>query len=458
MMLSNIIRRKTIAGRLIAFSAVFVLTAMVIASAILWLIVAGVVGQQVDQRLDMQIGGLRRALSIRPDGTVGLGASLDGPPFDRTGSGWYWQVSGEGVRLTSRSLAGGTIDAPGRPLDWRRLLSGAPQPGEISDAQGQPLHVRTVKTGVGDRMLQITVTAPRSAVRDPATRSLLWLLPAMLILGAALLIGSLFQVRYGLRPLRQLTADIAAVRAGTRSRLQQAEVEELQPVSLEIDRLIGQNAQRLIDTRVHFANLAHGLKTPVTSLMLALDDRNDPDGAIRKLAERMDRRIRHHLADARRVTAGDVDRSPVLIRPRLDDLIAALSRIHADKNVAVTLDVGPGLSVACGSEDLDEVLGNLLDNAFKWCASSIEVSGTAQGGVVTIEIVDDGPGMTQEEIIEAFQPGRRLDETVPGSGFGLNIAREIVELYGGGVSACNQGSGGLLVSVSLAGTDAASPA
>lgn len=426
-------QRATISGRLIAFSTVFFVVAIVVASAILWLVVASVVREQVDQGLDTQIQALRTALAPGPDGAVALSVQLDGPPFDRLGSGWYWQVSGEGVQLASRSLSGGTIETPGHAFEWRQLFGGIPRPGGATELRGQALHSRVTESTVGNKIVTISATAPESALTAPAFRSLMWLLPVMALLGGSLIAGTVLQVRYGLRPLRQMTADIGCVVTGNRSSLPQPEVDELRPVASEINRLIDRNAQRLADTRVHFANVAHGLKTPVASMMLALNDRNDPDGSMRRLIERIDRRIRHHLADGRRASAGDVVRAASIVKPRIDDLILVLERIYADKQLAVACDTNPSLSVNCPAEDFDEIFGNILDNAFKWATGKIQISAVKRGPDATISIRDDGPGMPDSGIEEAFLPGRRLDETVAGDGFGLSISKELVELYGGSI-------------------------
>ncbi len=272
---------------------------------ILWFIVASVVREQIDQRLDTQIEGLRSALGLSEDGSVRLDAQLNGPPFDRPGSGWYWQVTSQNLSLSSRSLQTDRLERRRCP-DWRDLGTSRPRPSEAEDAHGKALYVRTLQAQVGDQSVQITVSAPQSALTDPALRSLMWLLPAMLLLGVSLLIGTYFQVRFGLKPLIRLTTDIGAVSSGNKASLPDAGVDELKPVSIEINRLVALNTRRLEDTRIHFANMAHGLKTPVASLTIGLNEKNDPDGGLRDLVHRIDRRIRHHLADARKAAVAEL--------------------------------------------------------------------------------------------------------------------------------------------------------
>lgn len=443
--------RSTISARLLIFSTLFVTAALIVAAVILWLIVAAVVREQIDQRLDTQIDALRSTLVLNPDGSIALGASLDGPPFDRIGSGWYWQVTGDGAPITSFSLGGRTIESPPRPLPGRhRPGPGEPQQRvEPAGDGGTDLHIRTVEALIGDRTFDIAATAPRAALNDPARRALLWLVPAMVVLGLSLILGTLLQVRYGLRPLKKLSVDIADIATGSRERLPEADAGELRPVTEEINRLVSANGQRLAETRLHFANLAHGLKTPVASLSLALDARNDPDGEMRRLVERIDARIRHHLARARKTMSGAGMGAATALDASVADLVQILSRIHAERGLTVASTVPTDVTVACASDDLDEILGNLIDNACKWARTSVNITATVEGRMVVTRIVDDGPGIAEDRIANVFLPGTRMDETVQGDGFGLTIAREVAELYGGGIVLANQREGGLKVSLSL---------
>ncbi len=451
MKLPSLPSRSTISARLLIFSTLFVTAAVIVAAVILWLIVAGVVREQIDQRLDTQIDALRGTLVVHPDGSLALGAALDGPPFDRIGSGWYWQVTGDGAPITSLSLGRRTIDSPPRPMPGRhRPGAGDPQTrAEAADDGGRDLHIRTVETRIGDRTLEISATAPQAALNDPARRALLWLVPAMVVLGISLVLGTLLQVRYGLRPLKTLTRDIADVAEGSRETLPDAQAEELRPVAGEINRLIATNVQRLADTRFHFANLAHGLKTPVASLSLALDDRNDPDGEMRRLVERIDERIGHHLARARKTMSGAGMGAATGLHGSLADLVQILSRIHADRGLAIDCTVPADIAVACAADDLDEILGNLIDNACKWARTAVGIAAAVEGRTVVIGIEDDGPGIAEDRIANAFLPGTRMDETVQGDGFGLTIAREVAELYGGGIVLANRPEGGLMVRLAL---------
>ncbi len=440
---------RTIAGRLIAFSIFYASAALVVASAVLALIVANVVRDQVDQRLSVQIEAVRGSMTVSADGSLAVDGNLDGPPFDRPGSGWYWQVTSAGKRVTSRSLAGASLSNPPQPFDWRSLLTGTPRAGDGRDSLGQGLHFLTSQSFAAGKEVEIIATSPHSALISPVLRSLLLLVPAMLVLGGLLVVGILLQVRYGLSPLRKLAEAVADVSSGRARGLDQPQAEELRPLVGQINRLLEQNQARLAETRLQFANMAHGLKTPVASLYLALNDNADPTGEARRQVDRIDRQIKHHLGRARAGVSAAGLAPATMLRPCVDDIVTMMQKLYVDRDLLITSDVESTVSVACAPQDVDEIMGAMIDNAFKWAKSSVRIVGRADGGEIAIVIEDDGPGIKSDNITEVMNPGVRLDETVPGDGFGLSIAREVCELYGGRVTLMNLPEGGLSATVVL---------
>ena len=163
----------------------------------------------------------------------------------------------------------------------------------------------------------------------------------------------------------------------------------------------------------------------------------------------MDRRIRHHLARARAAVLGGATPHRHPLAPRIADHTAAFAKIYADKAVACRVSVAPDVAVACDSQDLDEMVGNLLDNAFKWCRSTVQVSAAAEPGAVRLAVEDDGPGVAADQLAAILKPGQRLDEQVSGDGFGLAIVQELTELYGGAVTLSPSPLGGLHVTLTL---------
>ncbi|MFP5076490.1 sensor histidine kinase [Rhizobium sp. YIM 134829] len=442
--MENAVRTGSIARRLLVFSAVFVSAALLVAVLILWLVMQTVMREEIDRRLDSQIDALEAALVIAPDGVLLLAVPLDGPPFDRPRSGWAWQIEAGGSVLASRSLGPRRLDLAdaqqgarrdrGPPGGGRGPAGPADQPGRPRpadlDGPGGALHLRVATRLVDGRPVTIAAVAPQWALSEPAVRAITWLAPCMLALGLVLLAGTAAQVRYGLRPLRTMVRDLEAVGEGRIERLPDPLVGELRPLALKTNALLAQNEERLAATRLHFANLAHALKTPVASLSLALAEGNDPDGALRGLVGRIDQRIRHHLAAARRAMGGGEGlRTP--LEPTLRELATIMSRLHADRPLDVSIAVDGTLAVACDEKDVEEMLGNLIDNAFKWARSRVALSAVASGRMVEIGIADDGPGIPQDRREAVLLPGVREDERIQGHGFGLTIVKELADLYGG---------------------------
>ena len=424
---------KSIAGRLLTFSGIFVTLALVVASIVLWLALKTVIREQIDQRLDTQISALSGALTYDEAGRLKLSTPMDAPPFDRPGSGWYWQIDGRGQHLASHSLMGGTIDAPPPRQDFLHMLTATPVPGE-GDDHGRKLYLRQTTHDVGGVTMTITASAPQAGLVDPAVRALLWLAPSMLVLGVVLMLGTLWQVRFGLRPLKTMAVAIDAVNRGDLARLPDEATVELAPLAMKTNALIKSNEDRLAATRIQFANMAHGLKTPVASLLLALGENNDPDGSLRGLTVRIDNRIKHHLGAARRATISTGMVARTNVAESVADLHNAIALIHADRAVAFKVDIPEALTVACDERDVEEMLGNLIDNAFKWATSRVSVVAVRNGSDIRISVEDDGPGIAPDRMKAVLLPGVREDERVPGDGFGLAIVTEMAGLYGGSLS------------------------
>lgn len=425
--------RRSLRTRLLAAALALVLAALVVAGLAIGVILHRFVRGQFDGRLDAQIVALRAGLEagILPE-------TLDAPPYDRPGPGWAWMVRRGSETIRSGSLRGSDIrlSDPGPEGD-----PGRPHPAWGTGPRGQPLYAR-VLTLPGPEPATIVVAAPEGDLYGPLREVLTSLALALGILGLCLLAGLAFQVRLGLAPLRRLRTDLAAVRAGTRERVPAEQPAEIAPVVAELNALLDQNARNLERARGHVANLAHALKTPLATLSMALAAR-DPDGDLRRQVEDMDRRVRHHLRRARAAALEGSARTRTLLAPRLADLRDALTRLYAEKGVAIELAVPDGLVVSCEGQDLDEMLGNLVDNACRWCRGQVRVSAAAEDGSVRVRVEDDGPGLDAEAAAAVMARGRRLDEGVPGHGFGLPITLELAELYGGGLSLDRSDLGGL---------------
>ncbi len=429
--------------RLLLAAGLFLGVAVVAAGLSIGFVLHRFVRGQLDGRLDDRLLSLVSDLRGGP-GALSLGRDRDGPPFDRPGSGWYWQIRRGDAVLGSASLDGRRLAVPALPARRRDPDAPAPADGTGPWGEGLILRVLTVPGPAGGPPTVFAAAAPEAALRGPVWEALRTLALCLAVIGAFLFAGVVLQVRLGLRPLRGLRDQLARVRAGRLDRLPGRQPAEIRPLVAEMNALLDQNAAQLEHARGHVANLAHGLKTPLATLAMALAEPGaDRDGSLAPLVEGMDRRIRHHLRRARAAALGGPARARVDLAAHVADLRLALIRIHAGREIAVATAIPDGLGVACDPQDLDEMLGNLVDNACRWCRGRVAVSARREGAQVVVRVEDDGPGLDAAAREAVLQRGRRLDESRPGHGFGLPIALELAELYGGSLALETSGLGGL---------------
>jgi signal transduction histidine kinase len=442
------LKHASLSRRLLVGAAVFIALALVAAAIVIGFVLHRFVQGQIDQRLDTQIVFLSSMLTATDDGVIALAGNADGPPFNRPARGWYWEVVGPRNVLRSRSLEGANLDIP----DFRRPpREERPAPAEGVGPRNTALHFRIQQVTVGRNPVTIVVSAPRSAVNVPLREAMTTLAISLVVLGLALVLAIVLQVRLGLRPLERLRQAVADVRTGRSERVPAEQPLEIQPLVSELNGLLEQNAANLERARRHVANLAHGLKTPLATLAIALSERGR-DGAneLHALVVLMERRIRHHLGRARAAALSGPTRAQTLIAPHIDDVGNALGKIYADKRITLMQHVPREIAVACEQQDFDEMAGNLLENAFRWARSKVEVHAQKNDGrFVTIVIEDDGPGLRPDQIPQVLRPGERIDESAPGFGFGLPITRELAELYGGDLNLDASQLGGLRVTLRL---------
>ena len=448
----------SLSRRLLLAAAGFIAIAMVVAAVAIGFVLHRFVQGQIDQRLDTQIVFLSSMLRADGDGVISLTASADGPPFERKRRGWYWQVAGPKNVLRSQSLEDGDLDPPGKPdrppppppRDVRPPRDQRPKPADGAGPDGDRLHYRIEDVKLSGVPARIIVSAPRAAVWGPLREAMTTLAVSLGVLGLALVLAIMLQIRLGLRPLERLRWAVADVRAGRTERVPSPQPVEIQPLVLELNGLLAQNAENLERARRHVANLAHGLKTPLATLAIAMSGREgDSNRDLDPLIHLMERRIRHHLGRARAAVLSGPVRSRTVMRPDIDDLGGVLAKIHADKPIVLNIDVDTELAVACEQQDFDEMAGNLLENAFKWSRSRITIRAKADGRSIVLAIEDDGPGLMREQAEQVLRPGERLDESAPGFGFGLSITRELAELYGGELELGPSMFGGLRASLRL---------
>jgi signal transduction histidine kinase len=443
---------KSIQGRMLLLSAVAILAALGIAGWAIGGVLERVVTEGIDRRLDAEIALL--ASTVDRDGRIDRARLTARAGALEAGRGWHWRIEGPDGAIGSTDtprLHGGPGPGdgplpgpPGPPM--LRDEADAPQVLEGEDRAGRSVHARrlVMQTGRGD--VSLLAVAPRAVIARPLRDALVPLLAALAILAGLLAVATIVQLRLGLRPLARMRAQVAAIRDGTRTEVDEDQPVELRGLATELNALAGDRAAALATARQSAANLAHALKTPVATLALAL--RDDPAAAAQ--VARIDATIRHHLSRARAGT-GDT-RASTRVAPAVADLAVAIGRLHAARGIAVTHAVAGDPVAAMDAQDFDELLGNLLDNAARHAATQVRVEVRVQPGDarrLDLIVADDGPGIPAAERTRVTEPGVRLDERGEGHGFGLAIVRELAELHGGRLTLAERDGGGLEARVSL---------
>ena len=438
--------------RLLVASIVSIVAALVLAGFVLVALFGRHVDRRVEEELSTYVRQLAGQLSFSADGSLQVSGDLADPRFTEPLSGLYWQIQDDqsGARLRSRSLWDYVL-----PLPPDRLATGAVHQHTLPGPGGAELLVQerqVVYSTPVERTLRIAVaveTRNLQALRAEFAADLVLPLAA---LAAILVLAGWVQVWFGLRPLHAVRRALAAVRARSQSRLIGRFPAEITPLVTEVNELLEGQERAIQHARHRAADLAHGMKTPLTVLISdaqKLQRRGETEIAaeLETLARSMQRHIDHELARAR--LSAKTDRGAAELRPVVEGVVATLRRTPQGEAVDWRIALPPDCIVGCDPGDLTEIVGNLLENAVKWArtAVSVEVGESADG--VSLRVLDDGPGVPAGEIEGIGQRGVRVDEAKPGSGIGLSIVREIITAYGGRLFLENRQGGGLAATVLL---------
>ena len=274
------------------------------------------------------------------------------------------------------------------------------------------------------------------------------------VVAIACMIAGLALVRASLVPFDNLRSRLNAVRRGSRSRLEGSYPSEVQPLVDELNAFLEHNEQVVARATAKAGDLAHGLKTPLTVLSneaerLARGPDADLAAVIDEQVGRMRRQVEYHLAHAGAAAAGTVAPASCPIAASVAGIVRTLLRLHEERGVQIAVRVDPAHRFRGRREDLDEILGNVLDNACKWARSRVEVESSMEGERAVVVVGDDGPGIDAAVRDAVLRRGVRADEATPGSGLGLAIVRELTDLYGGTISLDSSPLGGLSVRIVL---------
>lgn len=412
------------------------------------------VRQQFVERLTADLDQVLARLEVDSQGQPTLDATrLSDPRWTRPHSGLYWQVDGAGAQgkqglLRSRSLWDEDLFAP-RDMPGQGEL----HVHVVFNHRKEPLLLieRALRADGAAVPWRVMVAASTEPLDRAAERFDNVLIGALLVLLLLLCAGAFLQVTLGLAPLSRLRSALATLRDGRSKRLEGRYPTEVQPLVDDLNGVLDRQASTLERARTQAGNLAHALKTPLTILgqgaanaSSCVAARDELPGLVLDQVQVARRHIDWHLARARAAAQG-AGGLRTLLQPVADGLVRVMQKVYANRKLSIRVDVDAHLAFAGESQDLQEMLGNLLDNACKAARTQVLVSASQTGQRLRVTVDDDGPGIAPDQIAKALERGQRLDETTPGSGLGLAIVQELATLYEGTFELGVSPLGGLLV-------------
>lgn len=276
----------------------------------------------------------------------------------------------------------------------------------------------------------------------------------VIVAALVLMVVGFMAARRSLATFQPLRERLLAVRRGEATRVEGVYPSEVQPLIEDLNALLAEREQAVERAQRTAADLAHELKTPLALLVqeserAAAEGNTELAASIGQQAERMSRQVNYHLARARAAASGARGAAPCPLSPCVEALLRTMAKLYASQALTFRASVSADLQVRVQREDLDEMLGNLLDNACKWARGEVVVSAVRRGAMVEITVEDDGPGLASELRTKVLERGVRADQSAPGSGLGLAIVRDLTELYGGSIALEGTHLGGLCARLML---------
>lgn len=451
-------RLNSLAIRLIAAASLWSAVALVVAGLILTSLYRQTVEQAFDERLGVYLTTLIGTLATQDPTRLADPGNLGEQRFELLYSGWYWQVRSRDngpVLLASRSLFSDILDIS-KATDT--LTIDGVTAGSLIGPEDQSLRVlsRTIIFDP-DTSFDVLVSGDAGQLREQVAAFRTSVILTLAVFGIGLVVATMIQIRWGLRPLDHVRSGLAQLRSGKETKFEGPFPAEIEPLAKELNALLDSNQQIIERARTQVGNLAHALKTPLS--VITNEARSAGGPFADKIAEQaalMVRQVSHYLDRARIAASSGVIGASTEVEPVIARLVRAMERIHDDKGLALSAEVPENIRFKGEQQDFEEIVGNLLDNACKWARTKVSVgieyrSLADEDGNrwLKIHIDDDGPGLTAEQRLEATSRGRRLDETKPGSGLGLSIVTDLVGLYEGKVRLDRSPDGGLRAEIEL---------
>ena len=441
------VERKSLSVRIIALSGAWVIMALIITALLLVYSYRNHVAQHFDEHVSMHLEELIEASELQPNGSFDLKFDPSDPRYNDLDSGWYWEVRQSGILLKrSPSLGENELDIGNIQATGNVVIHEVAGPAE----KHLRVHVIAIEPDTGADPWVYLSSAPMKDFTDDVLNYTGHIVGSFLLLGLGLLMAVVLQVRVALRPLRAISTGIAEVRAGKVDKLSQSDLEDVQILVDELNNLLDHNSVLLKRARNQLGDLAHSVKNPLTVIN---NEARNLDKQQRELIIRqtndISKNVDHYLSRARAFGTEKVLGARSAVKPVIEDLVYAMRRIYQERELEFDLSKLEECWFRGEGQDLEEVMGNLMDNACKWAKSGVYIHVVADKNRLLLVVEDDGPGIPEAEMENVMRRGHKLDESKPGHGQGLGIVKDIVGLYGGYLKLVRGKLGGLRVELDL---------
>ena len=455
-------RTSSLATRLFLSATAWVVVILVITGIVLSSVYRAASERAFDRRINLYLRTIIAEVAT-PDAAPDQFQSLGEPLFELPLSGWYWQVvrtdSEKPETRASRSL----WDKKLPKLEERgvELTPSGIRQSYVDGPEGQNLRMveRPVDLGADGKYL-VTVAGDASEISDEPRAFDYYLGGTFAALSVVLVLTTIFQVRFGLAPLKRISESIADIRSGRAERLEGEFPVEIAPLARETNALIDANREIVERARTHVGNLAHAIKTPLSVIVNEASARDaDPFAAkVLEQADVMRDQVAHHLERARIAARLTVIGTVTEVAPAIEALRRTMEKIHRDRSIAIDVAADANAKFRGERQDFEEMAGNLVDNACKWADTRVFIEVLVEkaveaGGAPMLRVIvdDDGRGLSAAERAQVSRRGQRLDESKPGSGLGLSIVVDLAALYGGSLTLGTAPIGGLRAELVLPG-------
>ena len=439
--------RKSLTYRLITTSIVWVGAALLVTAVLLVLLYRGHIDKHFNSSLQDHLEELVSASDMSPAGVLQMTWRPSDPRFNRPHSGWYWEIQQSGVSVVrSDSLWRDSLEVAEPDIDDIARIQ------QLAGPEDEPLQalVQDIIFPQSEHPLLYVVAGPVAEIEEDVRAFTIQVAITLAVLGIGLLLAIWFQVHFGLKPLQALKQALGDIRHGEAERLPQSFPQEVQPVVSELNALLDHNAALLERARTQAGNLAHALKNPLTVIRNETTNiEGDQGHIIRKQADAMATSMDRYLSQIRVAGTAGVLGARADVQAVVKDLVFYMKRLYRQRNIEISHVLPADCWFRGEAQDLEEMLGNLIDNACKWARSSVNITAECTDERLVIVVEDDGAGIPETHRQEVIKRGRRLDEDIPGSGLGLDIVRDIAELYRGSLYLDQSEQGGVSARLDL---------